>query len=73
MRLVLQLKDYEFYSQKPSKIYWKLLIEIYLFVKKKNINYQIKFTLNLLIFYQSLFYSWNEIRDSEMKHLLPTV
>ena len=73
MRLVLQLKDYEFYSQKPLKIYWKLLIEIYLFVKKKNINYQIKFTLNLLIFYQSLFYSWNEIRDSEMKHLLPTV
>ena len=49
------------------------LIEIYLFVKKKNINYQIKFTLNLLIFYQSLFYSWNEIRDSKMKHLLPTV
>ena len=73
MRLVLQLKDYEFYSQKPLKIYWKLLIEIYLFVKKKNINNQIKFTLNLLIFYQSLFYSWNEIRDSEMKHLLPTV
>ena len=73
MRLVLQLKDYEFYSQKALKIYWKLLIEIYLFVKKKNINYQIKFTLNLLIFYQSLFYSWNEIRDSEMKHLLPTV
>ena len=73
MRLVLQLKDYEFYSQKPLKIYWKLLIEIYLFVKKKNINYQIKFTLNSLISYQSPFYSWNEILDSEMKHLLPTV
>ena len=47
MRLVLPVKDHELYSQKPLKIYWKTLLEIYIFGCKKNINYQIKFTLNL--------------------------
>ena len=47
MRLVLPVKDHELYSQKPWKIYWKPLLEIYLFGSKKNINYHIKFTLNL--------------------------
>ena len=49
MRLVLPVKDHELHSQKPLKIYWKPLLEIYLFGSKKNINYQIKFTLNLHI------------------------
>ena len=47
MRVVSPLKDHELYSQKPLQIYWKYLLEIYLFGSKKNINYQIKFTLNL--------------------------
>ena len=47
MRVVFPLKDHELYSQKRLKIYWKHLLEIYLFGSKKNINYQIKFTLNL--------------------------
>ena len=48
MRLVLPVKDHKLYSQK----YWKPLLEIFIehqfFGSKKNINYQIKFTLNLL-------------------------
>ena len=47
MRLVLPVKDHELYSQKPLRTYWKPLLEIYLFGSKKNINYQIKFTLFL--------------------------
>ena len=47
MRLALPVNDHELYSQKPFKIYWKPLLESYLFGSKKNINYQTKFTLNL--------------------------
>ena len=47
MCLVLPVKDYELCCQKPLKIYLKLILEIYFFGRKKNINYQIKFTLNL--------------------------
>ena len=47
MRLVLPVKDHKPHSQKILKIYWKHLFEIYLFGRKKNKNYQIKFTLNL--------------------------
>ena len=56
MRLILPVKDHELYTEKPLKIYWKHLLEIHLFGSKKNINYQTKFTLNLLSSYQSLFY-----------------
>ena len=45
------------YNHKPLKIYWKPLLDIFLFGSKKNINYQIKLTLNLHSSYQSLFYS----------------
>ena len=45
MRLGLSVKDHELHSQKPWEIYWKPLLEIYLFGSKKDINYQIKFTL----------------------------
>ena len=38
---------HKLYSQQPLKIYCKPLLEIYLFGSKKNINYQIKFILNL--------------------------
>ena len=48
MRLRLPVKDHELHSQKPWKIYWRLLWEIYLFGSKKDINYQIKFTKCLL-------------------------
>ena len=47
------------YNHKPLKIYWKPLLDIFLFGSKKNINYQIKLTLNLHSSYQSLFYSRN--------------
>ena len=60
MHFVLPVTDHELCSQKPSgNLYWKSIF----FGKKKNINYQIKFTLNLINLYQSLFYSWNETRD----------
>ena len=54
MHLVLPVKDHELYNHKSLKIYWKPLLVICLFGSKKNINYQIKFTLNLLSSYQSL-------------------
>ena len=47
MRVALPLKEHELYSQKPLKIYWKYLLEIYLFDNKENINYQIKFKFTL--------------------------
>ena len=61
MRLVLPVKDHELYSQILLKIYWKILLEIYLFGSKKNINYQIKFTLNLPTAVQIVqIWKWNQ-------------
>ena len=51
MGLVLPGNDHELYSQKHLKIYWKPLLKICLSDSQKNINYQIKFTLNLLSSY----------------------
>ena len=64
--LVLPVKDNELSGQKPLKIYWKTLLEIYLFDSKKNINYQVKFTLNLLILYLSSYHFFT----LEMKYMI---
>lgn len=56
MRLVLPLNDHELCCQKPLKLFWKPLLEIFHFDSKRN-----EFILNLLHLYQSLFYSWNQI------------
>ena len=55
MRLVLPVKEHELYNQKPLKIYWKYLFEIYIFGSKKN-KFFLNFTLNLLSSYQLPFY-----------------
>ena len=63
MPLNLPVKDHKLYSQKLLKIYWKPLMEIYIFGSKKN-KFTLKFILNLLSSNQSLSYFWNKIRDS---------
>ena len=55
MPLNLPVKDYKLYSQKPLKIYWKPLLQIYIFGSKKN-KFTLKIVLNLLSLYQSPFY-----------------
>ena len=48
MCLVLPVKDHKRYNQKYRKPLLEIFIENLFFGSKKNMNYQIKFTLNLL-------------------------